>query len=97
MMDAYESAEFARRKPMSARAKQAISRALKGKFRTKKQSMSRKKKAGMALGAAAGLGALALGGRAIMKRNQGPRRLSRYIDAPRAPKRYSEDRTLTGQ
>jgi hypothetical protein len=66
MADAYETAEFKRRKPMTARAKQAISRALKGKKRRggRKQGpslMGRTKagKAVRALGAVAALGAAA--------------------------------------
>ena len=70
MADAYETAEFKRRKPLSARAKQAISRALKGKKRRggRKQGpslMGRTKagKAVRALGAAAALGAAVRYGR----------------------------------
>lgn len=59
MLDAYESANFARRKPMTARAKQAISRALKGKRRRGRGGLSTRAKVGIGLGAAAALGGVA--------------------------------------
>jgi len=64
MADAYETAEFKRRKPMTARAKQAISRALKGKRKRRGGGMSltgrtTAGKAVRALGAAAALGVAA--------------------------------------
>jgi len=74
MYDEYESAEFARRKPMSARAKQAISRALKGRKRRRGMSLTGRTALGKgvrALGATAALGGAGLlARRAMIARNQ---------------------------
>jgi hypothetical protein len=72
MADAYETAEFKRRKPMTARAKQAISRALKGKRKRRRgggMSLTGRTTAGKAvraIGATAALAATArYGGRGL--------------------------------
>lgn len=90
----YESADFARRKPMTARTKQTISRALKGK-RKRRRGMSLTGrtavgKAVRALGATAAIGGAGLlARRAIVGRAMARDAMrTQSGSAPRAP-RYS--------